>query len=396
MKIYDKSLIKINANTVDGKLVLDAGGPLSAVAKPVIRRINSIFQEEKPISSNEEEIIFSTWAPPIPGEVFNRLINAQMASVLRKRVPDQLSIGITGRCPNNCIHCGAAGLVSTPELTLDEVNHTISRALDLGAYYISFDGGETMLRKDIAQMIAAVDKSRAVATCFTSGFAMNEQKAMELKKAGLYAAHMSIDSPDEKEHDRVRGRVGAYMDTINGIRNVLAADILADLFVVVSPHNIDDLGSFYELAADLGVHEMSIYEIIAVGRWMEHEDEVISEKDVKHLSEFQKRMNARDEGPRVTAFPYFLGPDMFGCFAGRRWMHATAGGDVLPCAYMPLSFGNVREEDLGIIWERMGKHASCRSQADYCLMRDPDFRKRYIHTIPEGERLPLRMDLCDE
>ena len=77
-------------------------------------------------------------------------------------------------------------------------------------------------------------------------------------------------------------------------------------------------------------------------------------------------------------------------------MHATAGGDVLPCAYMPLSFGNVREEDLGIIWERMGKHASCRSQADYCLMRDPDFRKRYIHTIPEGERLPLRMDLCDE
>ena len=52
------------------------------------------------------------------------------------------------------------------------------------------------------------------------------------------------------------------------------------MFVVVSPHNIDDLEEFYNLAADLGMHELSIYEIIAVGRWLDHEDEVIGEKDV--------------------------------------------------------------------------------------------------------------------
>jgi MoaA/NifB/PqqE/SkfB family radical SAM enzyme len=396
MKVYDKSVIKINAGTEYGKVVLCTEGPLSAVAKPVIKRINNIFQEEKPIFSDEESIIFSTWVPPMPGEVFNRMVSAQMASILRKRVPDQFSIGITGRCPNNCIHCGAAGIVADPELTADEINRTVDRALDLGSYYISFDGGETMLRKDLAQLVAAVDKSRAVATCFTSGFAMNEQKACELKKAGLFAAHMSLDSPEEKEHDRVRGREGAYRDTVNGVRNVLDAGILADLFVVVSPHNIDHLDGFYQFATDMGMHEMSVYEIVAVGRWIEHEDEVITEKDVKRLADFQKSVNRKPGGPRVTAFPYFLGPDQFGCFAGRRWMHATAAGDVLPCAYTPLSFGNIREEDLGTIWERMGRHAAYRSSADYCMMRNPLFREKYIRTIPEGERLPMRVDLKKE
>ncbi len=52
--------------------------------------------------------------------------------------------------------------------------------------------------------------------------------------------------------------------------------------------------------------EMSIYEIIAVGRWLDHEDEVISEKDVSRLQTFQKAMNSKPEGPRVTAFPYFM------------------------------------------------------------------------------------------
>ncbi|TGC10598.1 radical SAM/SPASM domain-containing protein [Methanolobus halotolerans] len=392
MKVYDKSVLKVNAGTVDGKVVLDTEGPLSPVAKPIIKRINRIFQEERPISSDEENIIFSTWVPPMPSEAFNRMISSQVASILKKRVPDQLSIGITGKCPYDCIHCGAAGIVTDPELSFDEINSTIEQALDLGSYYVSFDGGETMLRKDLPEMVERVDKNRAIATCFTSGFALDEERAGKLKDAGLFAVHMSLDSPDEKEHDKVRGREGAFGKMVSGARHALDAGILADLFVVISPYNIDDLDGFYQFACDMGMHEMTVYEIVAVGRWLEHEDEVISNKDVKRLEDFQKTINRKAEGPRVTALPYFMGPDQFGCFAGKRWMHTTAGGDVLPCAYTPLSFGNVREEKLSTIWERMGRHEAYKCSADYCMMRNPDFRKKYIHTIPQGEQLPFRVE----
>ena len=103
-------------------------------------------------------------------------------------------------------------------------------------------------------MVARVDKSRAIATCLTSGFKLSEERAKELKAAGLYASRISLDSPFEAEHDRIRGREGAYRDSITGIKNSIAAGILTDMFVVVSPHNIDDLEEFYNLAFNLGMH----------------------------------------------------------------------------------------------------------------------------------------------
>ena len=389
MRVYDKSYIKLNANTEEGKVQLVPEGTLSPVAKPIVNRINKIFLEEKPISVDDKKIIFSSWAPPIPSTAFDRLISAQVASVLKRRVPDQSSIGITMRCPNKCIHCGAADIIADPELSLDEVNRVIDESLELGSYLISFDGGEPMLRHDLADMVRHVDKFRAIATSFSSGYGLTPEKAEELKAAGLYAVRISIDSPRKEEHERVRGRVGSYDDAMKGIDNALAAGILTDMFVVVSPDNIDELEDFYTLAENKGMHEMSLYEIIAVGRWLDHEDETIGPGDVDRLGRFQKEKNKLRDGPRITAFPYFMGPDMFGCFAGRRWVHITSGGDVLPCAYTPLKFGNIRDEPLKDIWKRMGK--TYRKTPPSCLMRDKEFRNRYIHSIPEGATMPFDM-----
>lgn len=390
MRVYEKSYIKLNAETRGGKLQLSPEGILSRVATPVVNRLNKILLKEKLISM-EEKIIISSWVPPVPSTAFDRLISAQVASMIHKRVPDQASIGITMRCPNKCIHCGAADIVADPELSLEEVNQAVDESLELGSYLISFDGGEPMLRRDLADMVRHVDRSCAIATTFTSGFGLTYEKARELKAAGLYAVRVSIDSPDREEHDRVRGRSGSYNEAMNGISNALDAGLLTDMFVVVSPNNMDDLEDFYNLAESRGMHEISFYEIVAVGRWLDHEDETIGPNDVDRLGRFLKDKNSLLDGPRVTAFPFFLGPDMFGCFAGRRWIHITSAGDVLPCAYTPLSFGSIREEPLQDIWKRMGKIAPYKKGASSCLMRDPAFRARYIHTIPEDAKLPYHM-----
>lgn len=392
MQVYESPVLKVNASSENGKVVLDTEGPLSQLTKPFIKRINRIFEEEKAIAVEEDELIFSTWVPPFPGKAFNRVISAEIAAILKKRLPDQFSVGITARCPNNCIHCGAAGIKPEREMKLEEICSLLDQTLELGTYLISFDGGETMMRKDLVEMVAHVDKTKAIATCFTSGYGLSEERAKALKNAGLYAAHISLDSPSEAEHDRIRGRKGAYLDSLSGIKNAKAAGIMTDMFVVVSPDNIDELEEFYSLAENLGMQELSIYEIIAVGRWLEHEDEVIGKKDVLRLEKFQKTMNKKSDGPRVTAFPYFMGPDLFGCFAGRRWMHVASDGEVMPCAYTPLSFGNVLEESLEAIWKRMGKHEAYKKQAKYCMMRNPKFREEYIHTIPKDAKIPLRLE----
>ena len=372
MQVAEKPLLKIQAETEGSKIVFRATGPLSKVAGPVMRKINETFASEKPISSGPDQIIFSTWIPPAPSPAFDRMISSQVAALTKRRIPDQVSIAIIRSCPNDCLHCSAPSRTGDV-LSSEDIKRVIGEALDLGSYMISFDGGEPMLRRDLPDLAAHVD-DRAISASFTSGYGLTEERARSLKGAGLYAVRVSIDSPHPEEHDRFRGREGAFSDALTGIRNGLAGGLLVDLFMVASPLNIDDLEDAYSLAAELGVHELSLYDIVAVGRWSSHSDEVLSKGDVDRLRRFHQEKNRLSEGPRVSAFPYLLGPEMFGCFAGRRWLHVDASGDVLPCAYMPISFGNVREKSLREIWREMGKDRWFRGRAKGCMMKDPDFR----------------------
>jgi MoaA/NifB/PqqE/SkfB family radical SAM enzyme len=377
MQIAKKPLLRVEASAEGRGIRLAARGALAPLARPVLDRINKIFIDEKPIRAGPDKFIFSTWIPPAPSEAFDRMLSAQVAALTRRPVPDQFSIAVMRACPNDCIHCSAPSRQGEI-LESTVVKGAISQALDMGSYLITFDGGEPMLRKDLPDLVSSVD-SRAIATSFTSGYHLTAERARQLKLAGLYAVRISIDSPFEKEHDRVRGRCGAYLDALDGVKNALEAGLLVDLFMVTSPHNIDHLEDAFSLATDLGVHELSFYEIVAVGRWASHEDEVLTNDDVLRLERFHKEKN-RSDGPRVSALPYLLGPEMFGCFAGRRWIHVDGAGEALPCAYMPLSFGNIKEKSLLDIWKEMTRYQWFQGRCS-CQMRDPEFREAHRKII---------------
>jgi len=390
MQVYDYKVVRINADMNDGKVVLSAEGALAAAAEPILKRINNVFREEKPISVTDDSVIFSTWVPPMPGPVFNRMINAEIgSSVLKKRTPDQISVGVTPRCPNKCAHCGASDMMRpNSEMTVDEIINIIDQGLDMGTYLVTIDGGEPMMRNDIPDIVSRIDKTKTTVSMFTSGFRLSEERAKALKEAGLYSVKVSFDSPDAEKHDAFRGRKGSFEDAVNAMKNARSAGLMTDLYLTISPYNIDRIDDLYSLACDLNASEMSMTGIIAVGNWKDHEDEVLTRSDAKRLEAFHRKINSEPGGPRVSALPYLLGPDMFGCFAGNRWMHIASTGDVLPCPYTPLTFGNIRNEPLADIWKKMGNHPAYRKKSDVCLMRDPEFREKYIHTIPAGEKMP--------
>jgi MoaA/NifB/PqqE/SkfB family radical SAM enzyme len=255
---------------------------------------------------------------------------------------------------------------------------TIQESLSLGTYLITFDGGEPMLRDSLPHLVSSVGMS-AIATSFSSGYGLTNELAQKLKQAGLFAIRVSLDSPFQDEHDRIRGRIGAFQDAISGIKNALRAGLLVDLFMVTSPMNIDSLEDAFCLASDLGVHELSLYEIVAVGRWASHQDEILSSGDLKRLEKFHREKN-RIDGPRVTSLPYLLGKQMLGCFAGRRWIHIDASGKAFPCAYMPVSFGNIKERSLKEIWKDMSDYEWFSDKCS-CLMKDIDFRNVHENSI---------------
>ncbi|UGV41810.1 radical SAM protein [Methanococcoides orientis] len=367
---YKNPFYKVYATVEDGLVRMHTSGVASRAIKPLTSEMLDLFEGQRPALVRGEELVFSTWMPPIPSKAFDRLVSSQMGYIRGKMVPEQVTISITEDCPNNCIHCALPDTKNRASLSAEDVKSTIDQVLDMGSTFIVFDGGEPLVYEGLEELISYVDGDLATTGMFTSGVGLTKERAISLKEAGLDMLSISLDSSTEKGHDTMRGRVGVFKDAIGAVKNSLDAGLLVNIYVVISPGNIDELDDFYKIATDLGVHEISFFEIVPTGRWMNRLDEMMTADDHKKFDDFVKRTESMD-GPKVFAIPHVL--KKMGCFAGRKWLHITPEGDIFPCSCLPLSFGNIHEDKLSDVWRKIRKDSTYNGGT--CLMRDSDFRK---------------------
>ncbi|MBP2031331.1 MoaA/NifB/PqqE/SkfB family radical SAM enzyme [Methanohalophilus levihalophilus] len=370
---YRNPFFKVYATVEDGHVRMHTSGVASKPLKPVVSSFFDLFEGSKFAKILDNQLIFSTWMPPIPSKAFDRLVKSQMGSMRGKLVPEQVTISITEDCPNKCLHCALPDTKNKASLSPDAIKSAIDQCLDLGSTFIVFDGGEPLLYEGLEELISYVDREKAITGMFTSGVGFTPEKAQSLKAAGLDMLSVSLDSANEKGHDSMRGRSGVFNDAMNAIRYSLDAGLLVNIYVVLSPLNIHELEDFYNLATEMGVHEISFFEIVPTGRWIDHEKDVLSKQDLKRFDDFVEWANQR-EGPRVFPIPHVL--RKLGCFAGRKWIHITPQGDVNPCACMPMIVGNIHQENISDIWKKL--RSNPEFNAGSCLMRDDEFRDKYI------------------
>ncbi len=379
--IYKNFLFKVFAYIDHGSVRVKTSGPLRFLMNRFTGPLVSIFEGEVPVRVTDDALFFSTWIPPIPSLAFDRLVHSQIKNMMARTLwklgipastnPEQVTISITEECPNRCIHCALPDTKNKTSLSVPAIKDIIDQSVDMGATQIIFDGGEPMVYEGLEELVSYIPEE-AIATVFTSGSGLTKEKALALAKAGMYSVNVSLDSPKEAEHDRIRGREGVFREAMNAIGYSLDAGMLVDIYVVVAPHNIHDLDEFYDLAGSMGVHELSFYEIVPTGRWIDHTKDILSPEHHKLLDEFVERRSGG--AVKVFSIPHVMSTT--GCFAGRRWLHVTPQGNVLPCACIPIAYGNVHDEPLKGIWRRIQKTGIYRS--DNCLMRDEKFRAEYI------------------
>lgn len=388
--IYKVPFFHVFLTIENGITCLQADGLMSPILwllmRTPLKKHLEMFHEQAPAMQSEDTLFFSTWLPPIPGKVFDRLLLSYTKAFFGRATPDQVTISITEECPNRCIHCALPDTKNKAMLKPDEIKDIIHQVLDMGTTSIIFDGGEPLVYDGLERLISYVDPEQAISTIFTSGFGMTPEKARSLKAAGLHSINVSLDYPFEDEHDRIRGRDGVFKEALNAIKYAEDAGLLVDMYVVIAPHNIDHLDDFYSLALDCGVHELSMYEIVPTGRWLDHGKDMLSADDKVKLNEFKKRHdqnvkdikdNTIDSDTKIVRFfsiPHTMRTT--GCFAGRKWIHVTPQGDILPCACIPLPYGNVDTEPIQSIWKKMRKDGVYNAKE--CLMRNSQFRSEYL------------------
>ena len=370
---YKSPLLRVYTEIEDGYMRMKTSGAASILMKKNLEKNLSLFEGEKPAKIEAERLICSTWMPPVPSPGFDRLVKSQFYSILGKMTPDQVTISITEECPNNCIHCALPDTKNRNKLAPDTVKSTIDQVLEMGTTYVIFDGGEPLTYPGLEDLIRYVDPQKAITGMFTSGVGLTEERATRLKEAGLYSLTVSFDNAYEDKHDYVRGRKGVFKSAVEAVKNGLKAGLLVNIYVVLSRDNVNELEELYALASELGVHELSFYEIVPTGRWMDHASEIMTPKDLRKFENFVSRAKER-EGPRVFPIPQVM--KTTGCMAGRKWLHITPEGNILPCACIPISYGNIHKDKISEVWKKIRKDSAYN--AECCLMRNPEFREKYL------------------
>lgn len=331
----------------------------------LIRALYLAAKDER-IVKYEDFYVHSSFLPPIPSKAALQVFNAvpdddtKFSSHTRavRTAPISLYLAVTGRCGYNCSRCSAADRNPGTELEFTLIADTIDQLQDMGVGIIGFTGGEPLLRKDIVDIVKCAD-DRSVTYLFSSGSGLSQERADELKRAGLFAIGISLDSTCEHEADMTRGCKGAFKTALTAIENARQAGLYVMLQTVVDKEMIhsDRITDMVSFAEYLGVQEIRFLENLPAGRFSHiSADRLLSQDDREKLILFHRRMNRPGRRrTKVTVFAHAERAALYGCGAGTQHSYIDAAGNLCPCDFVPLAFGNIREKPIKELWPAMNK-----------------------------------------
>jgi MoaA/NifB/PqqE/SkfB family radical SAM enzyme len=299
-------------------------------------------------------------------------------------------LGLTFRCQLRCRHCCSANYpwADRSELTTEEVKDILDQTWK--PLVVHFFGGEPTLRSDLVELIDYAAERSIFVFFDTNGLLISKEYAERLRGSGLELLHVSVDSPVPRKHDEYRGMEGCFEKAIQGVRNALDAGLKCAISTYVTRESLEN-GEFegtIELGRELGVTGVRYQLATPSGRWLHN-------VEVKLTPAEETRLRDLVDFPFVFRDFHFQNQASNQCrgMADGQYAYVSPIGEVQPCSFVPLSFGNVREEPVKTIFERMWKHPmfgeSCLSEE--CPMLSDEFCERYIETIPGDADLPFRM-----
>ncbi len=293
----------------------------------------------------------------------------------------------TKMCNLRCKHCyeNAGSYPAPDELTTEEAKRVIDEFKRVGVVAIAFSGGEPLMRKDFFEIARYAVENDFYVSMATNGTLITPRIARKIKETGIEYVEISLDG-FEKTHDEFRGIKGAWRRAVEGIKNCVAEGIDTGVATTVTKYNLKEIPEFLEFVErELHPKRFIAFNFVPTGRGKEIIKADLTPKEREELLNFlygklidpNFHMDVLSTAPQyaVTSVNYFAGgptmvthfinqeaaemlkgkakalaPFIGGCGAGRLYAAVEPNGDVLPCVFIPVKVGNLRNEKLDDIW----------------------------------------------
>lgn len=291
---------------------------------------------------------------------------------------------VTEACNLRCRHCHATSSEAGPdELNTEDGKRFLEQLGRLPKFQmLAYSGGEPLVRHDIDELLAHSKKQGIVNIIASNGTLIDDARARELKRLGVYGVAVGFDSTDPEIHNTIRRSPTAFERAMRGIEACKKAGMIVQINYTAMKENIETLPEVIRFCHEIKADIMLCYQLVPMGRGAEIKNSVLTPDDNRELVRTIRNL----QGESITivepvAAPQYwahlldrddktpkpvIGPKapFHGCAAGWGLIYIKPNGDVWPCPFVPVSGGNLREMELGEIYRNSAifKELSDREQ----------------------------------
>lgn len=260
--------------------------------------------------------------------------------VLRR--PVLVHFEVTMRCNAGCDFCDY--WKTDPSEKASELKSFADAAKRFAPMMISFTGGEPLLRKDLEEIIAAVDRAAPFTylTLITHGGMLSLERAQSLWAAGLDQINVSLDYLDER-HDRARRIPGLASKILSVVPRMAAEGMTVRFNTVIKDDNLDEVMPIVRRAASVGAGvNLSVYTDFKNGnrahllRGDQHDRVGALVRDLLEYKRGHRGVISSSDWYIAQIPRYLRGEMLEPCRAGETTIHIGPTGHVRRCPDFPV------------------------------------------------------------
>jgi radical SAM protein with 4Fe4S-binding SPASM domain len=290
-----------------------------------------------------------------------------------KRVPTQVSIEVTRRCPLECQHCYnnlpmGDQAARSREMTTEEHFKMLDELVEMSCFWLIYTGGEIFARKDFLDIYTHAKKKGFLITLFTNGTMITEKIADYLAEWPPFAIEITLYGRTRETYEALTQIPGSYDRCLRGTKLLRERGLPVKLKTVATTINKHEVSAMRQFAEEeLGVEFKMDGQInpridcsqspLAVR--LSPEDVVALDMHApKGVSEYRRLANDEMEHPPSLS----KNDTVYFCGGGLNSFAINAYGEMGICVISQQETFDIRRDGLQPTWEHSLKELRTRKR----------------------------------
>lgn len=346
-------------------------------------KINKFYKIGKKINIDQNVPLYGTSSFYT---YMNRFTNFDSKLVCTKAL-----ISITKECSFLCKHCYQK-FDEGEDLDLESLTKATKSLLDHGVTNFIIEGGDPFIKFEKLLAICETIGHRGEVTINSTGNGITLERIKKLKSVcNLLTITLSMNSPIEEDINFFMGQDYAWNTIKHGLKLCKIATVPTSLNCCLHSGHYEN-GNFeylMELAKDFGISHVKLIHPKAAGAWLHGNFPEFEASEIDNIKATVKKFNRHrkyKKYPAVTAQVIEEDSDHYGCTAGGSdRVYINAKGDIQPCEFLNMSFGNIKDEEFNVIFERMRSNFNTPGTKWLC----DEYSKNISSLHKNDEALPI-------